>query len=428
MNRPGCPVAATVHDCLARRELYLDIARRHGSPLYIFEERIMAEKAREFTEAFRSHLPDVRVFYPVKANSHPWVLETAVRNGLGLEVSGAPELQSALAAGDEPILFNGPAKTDEELRSAVRHRDRVTVILDSARELERLERIAAAASVTVTAGVRLAIDPTGLWRKFGVPIAELPALLAAARGCPHVAVRGLHFHTSWNLTPDAHVACIARVGQALRELSPAERDGIEFLDIGGGFWPAQGDWQPVAPPNPGGLVAAPAPTTPPVSGPFFTIQPGTPIIEFARQIAAALDAHVFPLKRCRILAEPGRWICHDALHLLLTVIDRKGADIFVTDGGTNLVGWERFEHEYFPVINLTRPEPVERAGLVLGSLCTPRDVWGYSYFGAEIQPGNVLLLPQQGAYTVSLSQKFIKPGPRLVRLRGEKTESDHERD
>jgi diaminopimelate decarboxylase len=51
---------------------------------------------------------------------------------------------------------------------------------------------------------------------------------------------------------------------------------------------------------------------------------------------------------------------------------------------------------------------------VLGSLCTPHDVWGTSYFGEGIDRGDVLLIPGQGAYTYSLRQEFIKPIARVV--------------
>ena len=83
----------------------------------------------------------------------------------------------------------------------------------------------------------------------------------------------------------------------------------------------------------------------------------------------------------------------------------------ITDAGTNAVGWERFEHAYFPVINLSRPGTKQHACHVMGSLCTPHDYWGYTYHGDGIEEGDVLLIPAQGAYTYSLRQRFIKPLP-----------------
>jgi hypothetical protein len=54
--------------------------------------------------------------------------------------------------------------------------------------------------------------------------------------------------------------------------------------------------------------------------------------------------------------------------------------------------------------------------MILGSLCTPHDVWGYGYFGDGIEPGDVLLVPSQGAYTYSLRQLFIKPLAKVAPL------------
>jgi len=93
-------------------------------------------------------------------------------------------------------------------------------------------------------------------------------------------------------------------------------------------------------------------------------------------------------------------------------VDKKDDHLVITDGGTQAVGWDRFEHDYFPVINLSRPALKERECLVCGSLCTPHDLWGYSYFGQAIEIGDVLLIPTQGAYTYSLRQNFIKSLPR----------------
>jgi hypothetical protein len=59
------------------------------------------------------------------------------------------------------------------------------------------------------------------------------------------------------------------------------------------------------------------------------------------------------------------------MHLLLTVIDRKADDLVITEGGTNAVGWERFEHDYFPVLSLSQPALRENACAIMGSLCTP---------------------------------------------------------
>jgi diaminopimelate decarboxylase len=189
---------------------------------------------------------------------------------------------------------------------------------------------------------------------------------------------------------------------------------IEFIDIGGGFWPSQGEWLRSSGTAQSHLFSAIELCS--ASMTCHYKRHSTTIEEFAGRIAQAVRAHLFPYVSCRICAEPGRWLCNDAVHLLLTVSDKKAKDLVITDAGTNAIGWERFETDYFPVINLSRPDTIEHECYILGSLCTPHDVWGYSYWGKDIQPGDVLMIPTQGAYTYSLRQEFIKPLPEVVML------------
>ena len=399
-----------VEGFLKRRETFLRSCREYGSPLYLIEKAALLARAKQFTAAFRAVLPDIRIYYAVKSNNHPAVARTFVEAGLGLDVSSGSELQLALDCGANDIVFSGPGKTMDELALAVTNQDRVTVLIDSFGELDRLDSVASKAKVFVRSGVRLSTNDRALWAKFGIPLSALPEFWASAAKSRKVRLRGLQFHTSWNLDPGNHVGVIRRMGETVGGLDEEFRRRIEFIDIGGGFWPEEGEWLQ----REDGLPVSPDSET--WASLTHFRKPAVPIEEFADRISQAVRQEIFPLMRCRICIEPGRWLCHGAMHLLISVIDKKSPDLVVTDAGTNAIGWERFETDYFPVINLTRPGLDEHRCQVLGSLCTPHDVWGYSYHGKDIKPGDILLIPHQGAYTYSLRQDFIKPLPKVVLL------------
>ena len=407
-------LAAFVGAFLKRADTFVETAHRHGSPLYVFEERALLERAAQFAAAFKETLGDIRIFYAVKSNNHPMLVSSLVRSGLGLDVSSGLELELALRCSCPDIIFSGPGKTDKELQLAVRHSNNVTVLIDSFGELDRLEKAAAELQTQINAGVRLTTDDRGLWRKFGIPLARLDGFMQKAIGCSHVLLGGLQFHTSWNLDPGQQVDFIARLGQSLQNLAQNRRELIKFIDIGGGYWPPQGEWLQWAGTSKGRLHQALLNTSFP-STEHYKLSSSS-ITTFATKIGAAVQRHVVPYVDCLFYAEPGRWLCNDAMHILLTVVDKKSEDLVITDGGTNIIGWERFETDYFPVINLSRPSKSEHKCFILGSLCTPHDVWGYGYFGKGIEPGDLLLIPNQGAYTYSLRQEFIKPLPEVVAL------------
>ena len=399
---------------LDQRETYLKAVQTDGSPLYLLDKTILVERARQFLGAFQQYLPSVRVFFAMKSNNCPDVARTLIGEGLGLDVSSGRELAAAVEYGASSILFSGPGKCDAELDLAARHGDRVTVLLDSFGELRRLEARCGERQCRMSAGVRLTTDNTGIWRKFGIPLSELQRFMVQAGRCRYVQLEGLQFHLSWNLDPRNYTTFIKHLGATLRALDPKYRASLRFLDIGGGFWPPQGEWlQPAATPR--GILLNALQKHAAESLHHFKC-PAASIEEFAGRIGRALQTYIPDDMTYDVYAEPGRWLCNDAMQIVLTVADRKAPDVVITDGGTNAVGWERFESDYFPVINLTRPGLTERECLIAGSLCTPHDIWGYAYFGEDIQPGDVLLIPDQGAYTYSLRQEFIKPLPKTAIL------------
>ena len=405
-------IRALVEPFIERRRIFLDAVGANGSPLYLLDTSAILDRLERFRRAFHSVLPDAGIFYALKSNSHPHLISTLVKNGCGIDVSSGCELETALAAGADRIIFSGPGKTDEELAAAVRYADRVTVLIDSFGELERLQRAVKSEGRPLRAGIRVTTEEHGLWRKFGIPLARLGEFLFRSPSDDLLSVEGIQFHTSWNLTPASQVRFIQKLGDTLAGFPDELRRRIKFIDIGGGYWPEPGEWLQHPPagkwdkcePTQAG---AHAPGRVP---PRYRLR-SEPIETFASAIGTAFREHVFPHLGCRVLLEPGRWLSHNAMHLLLKVVDVKSPDLVITDGGTNAVGWERFEHDYFPVINLTQPGLTEHPCLVLGSLCTPHDVWGFSYHGYGIAEGDVLLVPDQGAYTYSLRQKFIKPLP-----------------
>jgi diaminopimelate decarboxylase len=404
---------------LDKREVLLESALKFGTPQYFFDEPSLIIKVTQFKSAFTEHLPRHRLFYAMKSNSFSGICEKILEEGIGLDVSSGSELSKALTVGCKKIVFSGPGKTDEELVLAVKNRARVVLLMDSFGEFQRVSDLINRESLTenpVKTGIR--IQHQGSWGKFGIPLKDLGVILKKAHRVKGMNLCGVQFHTSWNLNSCAQVAMINEIGSYLTRNVPSHRlSQLEFFDIGGGFWPEQGEWLNFQNTLKGKLVELLNPETPVVRKHYY--RKAAPIDHFAREIAKALSQQDCPINRLEIWAEPGRWISTSAMHVILKVVDKKDRKTVITDGGTNLLGWERPLAEFVPVLNLTKPSMKERSLKVYGALCTPYDVWGTSVFGSDTSTGDFLLVPDQGAYTYSLRQSFIKPTARVIHYNGD---------
>ena len=393
-------------------EKHKELLQTNPLPFYLLDTPVLRARAQQFMSAFSKVLPDTGYYYAVKSNNHPKVAETLIQSGFGLDVSSGAELEMAIGLGAENVVFSGPGKTGSELALAVDNAHCVTVLMDSFSELDRLQKIAAAKNVQIRTGVRLTTMPRGLWKKFGILPEDVPDFIKTANRCSHIQLCGLQFHTSWNMSPTAQTRFVRKLGRALSNLPKSHRGQLSFIDIGGGYWPEQGEWLRHEG-TPAGILEKAVSLSMGKRNHHYCV-PSTPIETFAQTLGKAILKYFDPVFPCRICFEPGRWISHHAMHLFISVVDKKAPDLVICDAGTNIVGWERYETDYCPILNISNPSLTEKGCHILGSLCTPHDVWGASYFGSKIAPGDILMIPDQGAYTYSLRQEFIKPLPKVV--------------
>lgn len=412
-NPVPCDFTPMINKLLARRETFLSLSAKHRPPFYILDLEELNEAISEYVEAFEKSLPDSSHFYAVKLNHHPVLLQEVVKRGMKLDVSSGRELQLALEAGADEIVFSGPGKSAEELGHVFGSKARITVHLDSFYEMELLNLLATSRDTKVRAGVRVFADHFGSWGKFGIPLSELKAFFDRASKLPGIELAGIQFHLSWNRDAEPYSKMIEALAEVLSSsFTAGQRESFEFIDIGGGFRPYRTEgvypWK-----IPSGevrrVIDRVTGATPKLAGTYFEIE-SVPIEEYARGIGEAVDTWLRPLGEFQYYTEPGRIIANNAMHILLQVVDCKRPDCVIADGGINLLGWERFEHDYFPLLNLTHPSATEQVeGTVYGSLCMPQDLWGYSVYGEKVEQGDILLVPYQGALTYSLAQEFIKP-------------------
>src|SRR5690606_18617021 len=196
--------------------------------------------------------------FAVKANSNLGVLNVLARLGAVFDIVSRGELERVLAAGGEPgkIVFSGVGKSRDDMRRALQVGIHCFNV-ESEPELERLQQVAA--ELGVQAPVSLRVNPdvdagthpyisTGLKEnKFGIDIANAPAVYRRAAELPNIDVRGVDCHIGSQLTDDTPF--LDALQRLLGLIDALAADGIQIrhLDLGGGLGVTYRDEQPPAP-------------------------------------------------------------------------------------------------------------------------------------------------------------------------------------
>jgi len=118
----------------------------HPTPFFHFElDRLVANLA-----TLRAALPGFRIFYAVKCNSQPAILETLARRGTGFEIASGAELRALLELGvhADDILFSNPVKAPADIRFA-RASGLERYAVDSEEELATIAEEAPGAAIYV---------------------------------------------------------------------------------------------------------------------------------------------------------------------------------------------------------------------------------------------------------------------------------------
>jgi diaminopimelate decarboxylase len=384
------------------------LARRFGTPSYIYDRACIRLAHADLVAA----LPQPsRLYYSVKANPHPGVVAVPAALGCHAEVSSSGELAVALAAGFAPerVLMTGPAKSADSVEAAIgRGVHRFSV--ESPTDLVRVGAVAAREGVVADCLLRvnaerpvpgMGLVMTGAASQFGADaswIAARPDLFRAAG----TRVVGLHLYMGANIVePDRlleqfsisldHVVGLAGTVQ------------IGEVDLGGGF-----------------------------AAPYARAGERPDYAGLARRLAAVLDARLAGWRTGRPLVsfESGRYLVADCGRLVCSVVDvkvSKGRTFVLLDAGIHQLGGMsglRRLPRVVPDLSVPALRPIVADCVLAGPLCTPLDTWSSGVCLPQLRPGDLVAVPNVGAYGLTaslvaflghpLAAEIVVDGPALV--------------
>ena len=193
------------------------------------------DRVEENFRSLQRALPLARIYYAVKANPAPQILERLVKLDSRFDAAGIEEIEACLAAGAAPqaISFGNTVKKASAIRRA--HEAGVGMFaFDSDEELEKLAAHAPGSRVYCRILVENAGADWPLSRKFGTTVEHARALMQRA-GELGLDPFGLSFHVgSQQTTTSSYEAAIAKVAMLFTDLRDAGVN-LRMVNLGGGF-------------------------------------------------------------------------------------------------------------------------------------------------------------------------------------------------
>ena len=119
----------------------IELAEKHGTPLYVVNEQLIRKRYRELKEALDSEYKNNLIHYAVKANTSLAVLKILSSENACFDCSSAGEVYTCLKEGASPdkIFYTGNMFTNDDFKYAVEND--VLVNLDSISQIKRLAKV-----------------------------------------------------------------------------------------------------------------------------------------------------------------------------------------------------------------------------------------------------------------------------------------------
>lgn len=221
-----------------------DIARRYGTPCYVYSGAAIESAYAEFARALQGRA--ALVCYSVKANSNLAVLALLARLGAGFDIVSGGELARVLAAGGaaSKTLFSGVGKSTGEIEFAL-EKGIGCINLESEAELERVDSVArrlgrrAPVAFRVNPDIDAKTHPyisTGLREnKFGVAHADAERLYGRAAKMQGIELVGIGCHIGSMLADAAPFAAAAERVVSLVDRLESAGITLQHIDFGGGI-------------------------------------------------------------------------------------------------------------------------------------------------------------------------------------------------
>tara|TARA_R110002074_G_scaffold402342_1_gene608154 strand:- start:98793 stop:100010 length:1218 start_codon:yes stop_codon:yes gene_type:complete len=358
-----------------------ELVAKHETPFMVLD---LSEVEYQYM-SLQAALPGVKLFYALKALSHPALIKRLKSLGsyFDLATIGEVELVESLGVSSDRCLHSHPIKKDKEIKRSLAFGCNRFVV-DNIEELKKFIPYAGQVELIMRVSFRSKQAVVDLSRKFGCSLEELPVMVELAQK-NGIEIVGLSFHVgSQSLSPMTQANAIRASVAAIKVMNSVN---WKFLDIGGSF-------------------------------PVSYQEEILPIEDFCAPLMEALSE--LP-EGIEVFAEPGRFIAAPSMIEVVSIVGKatRGAKTwyYLDDGVYGGFSGQMFDHATYPLAPLKPFDPSGEfySSVLAGPTCDSIDVIAEDIELPDMQIGDILIGKQMGAYTIASATEFnYYPKPLVV--------------
>ncbi|WP_299621801.1 diaminopimelate decarboxylase [uncultured Tenacibaculum sp.] len=360
--------------------LLLDLAKKHGSPLYVYDTEKIISQYKRITKAF-SKVKNVKINYATKALSNVNILKVFNKLESGLDTVSIQEVKLGLLAGFEPkdIIYTPNGVSLKEIEDVAKLGVQINIDNLSILELfgQKHPNIPVCIRINphVMAGGNSKISVGHIDSKFGISIHQVPHIKRVVENTG-MNINGIHMHTGSDiLDVDTFLMATEILFNTAKEFK-----NIEFIDFGSGF-----------------------------KVPYKQGDISTNIEDLGKHLSKRFNDFCKEYgKDLTLMFEPGKFLVSQAGYFLATVnvIKQTTSTVFAgIDSGLNHLIRPMFYNSYHFIENLSNPKGRERFYSIVGYICET-DTFGTNRRINEIREDDILCFHNAGAYCFSMASNY----------------------
>lgn len=388
----------------------VELAKKHGTPLYLVDENALREQCRTYKRAVLSFGENALPLYASKALCFTEIYRIAAEEGMGIDCVSGGELYTAKKAGfpAERIYFHGNNKTDRDIADAM-DMGVGTFVVDNEEELLAVGAEAVRRGITQKILLRITpgIDPhthkavvTGnIDSKFGSAIATGQAMeiVKKALSTDGIYLAGLHCHIGsqiFDAEPFFDAASI--MTEFIARVRSECGHELTELNLGGGLGVRYTEFD-------------------------REIDYESTVAEIADIVKRACFKNDISVPR--IILEPGRSLVAASGATLYTVGSVKeipGFRNYVSvDGGMpDNPRYALYQSRYTALIANKAEQPKNYRATLAGRCCESGDLLGEDMELQRPERGDILAVLVTGAYNYSMASNYNRlPRPPVVMIK-----------